>query len=484
MGVSGFCCRLLLAFFAALVALNVCLTFPALEAQYIRFVDTQVAPLPPLRNLLYVLGTFHIAFDWGVVFVAPLWNPRLVSATNGHQAPGIMLVPNLIKFDPTSYMLLRVSHESIKKIHYSKDTKRPAELFVTCNTTKTPLGYFGEGVLPVLLQMGPADPRRLAHRDLLVATLPALSEHPSSETEFKPLSGLTVEDVIADVKFHLAFPFPTLVTDKIQNLFAYQFFRHLFAIELSGTDIDALKEWTTVNAPILLGFGSESGAKRSSELSNHFVQLVLRSELGRQLAHEAERRGMNGEQRVRKTLFELVFAGFGGNAPGGALACLRLLKEIQKNPSERIPLFKRDPKAFVLEAMRQRGGGGAGMNPIIVPETVTHTLPTGFKVTEKAGDYLGTVTIHGNHDPEVFGGPEKSNDYAQAFLPGRENADRLLNFVAEVRDIRKCPNMTGCDEAPRFCLGTFLMLRLNEQIATWYVEGLERSLKKTGKDEM
>ena len=85
---------------------------------------------------------------------------------------------------------------------------------------------------------------------------------------------------------------------------------------------------------------------------------------------------------------------------------------------------------------------------------------------------------------------------AMTFIPGRENADRMLTFVGELREIRKCnlvcrtktccinlqdrlcfflgvsmlsgdfsswsfdwgPNVTGCDAAPRFCLGTFMLL--------------------------
>jgi len=187
---------------------------------------------------------------------------------------------------------------------------------------------------------------------------------------------------------------------------------------------------------------------------------------------------MDGAQRLRKTLFEFIFAGFGGNAPGGALALFHVLKIIQKNPVDMVPLFKRDPDAFVLEVMRLRGGGGAGLNPVIVEETKTYKLPTGFEVIEKKGNWAFTFMIQGNHDPEVFGGTSKSHEYARVFKPGRENAYRLLNFVSEIRDIRKCTNMTGCEEAPRFCMGTFLALRLNAQIANWYVQGLENASQK------
>lgn len=33
--------------------------------------------------------------------------------------------------------------------------------------------------------------------------------------------------------------------------------------------------------------------------------------------------------------------------------------------------------------------------------------------------------------------------------------------------------MTGCDAAPRFCLGTFMLQRIMKQIGFFYIEGLE-----------
>ena len=35
---------------------------------------------------------------------------------------------------------------------------------------------------------------------------------------------------------------------------------------------------------------------------------------------------MNGMERVRKTVFEFSFAGFGGDGPGGALATMKMLR--------------------------------------------------------------------------------------------------------------------------------------------------------------
>ena len=196
------------------------------------------------------------------------------------------------------------------------------------------------------------------------------------------------------------------------------------------------------------------------------------SAFGERLIKEAERRGLNGLERVRKTVFEFSFAGFGGDGPGGALATMKLLRLLLKAPKY-VEMFKKDPEAFILEVIRTRGGGGAGMNPFLVKEKRVYQMFGGHSFTEEPGSYGATIALHGNHDPLVFGGPKKSQEYAMEFIPGRENADRLLSFVAELREIKKCRNITGCPEAPRFCMGTFMLQRIMKQIGLWFLEGLE-----------
>eukprot|EP00913_Durusdinium_trenchii_P026097 g24481.t1 len=130
---------------------------------------------------------------------------------------------------------------------------------------------------------------------------------------------------------------------------------------------------------------SEAGAKHCRELAKVFEDKVAASEFGQRFMQEAERRGMNGIERLRKTVFEFSFAGFGGDGPGGALATMKMLRFIQKSPAKYVPLFQRDPEAFVLEVIRMQGGGGAGVNPWILEATQTFTLGTGNEVTEFAG---------------------------------------------------------------------------------------------------
>ena len=71
-------------------------------------------------------------------------------------------------------------------------------------------------------------------------------------------------------------------------------------------------------------------------------------------------------------------------------------------------------------------------NPFKVTEDTTRSFRTGRSHTAKAGDF-GTLTTSGaNVDPAIFGSD------AMEFRPGRENADRLLTWNNELRDIRSC----------------------------------------------
>ena len=72
-----------------------------------------------------------------------------------------------------------------------------------------------------------------------------------------------------------------------------------------------------------------------------------------------------------------------------------------------------------------------------------------------------------NLDPQVFG--ERASD----FLPGRANADRLLTWNNELRDIRSCPSAAGCPAAPRGCPGTHLSIHLTERVVGYVVKSIE-----------
>ncbi|CAE7555773.1 unnamed protein product [Symbiodinium sp. CCMP2456] len=458
------CCRVCLILLLVIPAVFFgCLCLPGAERAYIRAVDTYVVPVPIARHFLQIAGQArHIWKVGGGIAVGPVWNPLLAYAVDAHKT-GVGLFPSTTA-PATSYMVSRLSHASARAVHYNPKLKRDSSVFVTVDTSKVPEGYFLPGVLPTLLQLNTDSDSRYAHRDLLSAVMPALAENPDVVPDFKPAPGISANDLIQEVSTHLIFPFPKMVPSKVQDVFAFNFFRHTFEVDLTSDEIHTLKEWLRVHFRTIFGMGSAAGGAQCAQLAKVLEEKMASGKIGQQLMEEAERRGMNGRERLRKTLFELSFAGFGGDGPGGALATFKLLRLLQRAPETNIPLFKRNPGAFVLEVLRTQGGGGAGVNPWITEETTTHTLGTGFTVEEKAGTYGSTIALMANHDPAVFGGPHAQEEFASAFIPGRENADRLLTFVAELRDIRQCPNVTGCVQAPRFCLGAFLVQRLMIQI--------------------
>ncbi|CAJ1348081.1 unnamed protein product [Effrenium voratum] len=276
-----------------------------------------------------------------------------------------------------------------------------------------------------------------APRDLLSATMPSIAQSPDHVPGFQAPPGVSAQDLVRDISLHLWLPLK-MVTNLVQDVFAFNFFRHAFEVDLSHEELQMLKEWLSVHSRIIVGLSSISGGKRCAELAKVLEDKVAAGAFGQRLMKEAERRGMVGADRLRKVIFEFSFAGFGGDGPGGGLATMKLLRLLQSKP-EYVPMFKKDPEAFILEVIRTRGGGGAGMNPWIVESTQTHTLSTGRVVTETAGSHGATIALHANHDPAVFGGPKRDLDYeALAFMPGRENADRFLSFVAEYGEIKKC----------------------------------------------
>ena len=95
--------------------------------------------------------------------------------------------------------LYRASHAAAKAVHYDPQLKRPRDCLLAANTTKYP-GYFPPDVFPVLQQLDTDDPRRLARRQLLADTVPALARHPSwhpAVVAFKPPPGVAPADFAA-----------------------------------------------------------------------------------------------------------------------------------------------------------------------------------------------------------------------------------------------------------------------------------------------
>lgn len=121
----------------------------------------------------------------------------------------------------------------------------------------------------------------------------------------------------------------------------------------------------------------------------------------------------------------------------------------------------------MLEAARLYPPVG-GLTKLAV-EPKRRELGNGGTLLDAPGTSVMLWTSAANYDPHVFGGPAQSADYAKRFIPGRENADRLLTWVAELRDLNKCPDAAGCAHAPRPCPGTHLALYLATEASKAFV---------------
>ena len=89
-------------------------------------------------------------------------------------------------------------------------------------------------------------------------------------------------------------------------------------------------------------------AERLAEIRAPIERLVFASEVGQKYLAKAEETLGNGEARLREVIFISMFAGYGGT---GTL-CRYTVTHILADPARYIPLFKKDPEAFVLESAR------------------------------------------------------------------------------------------------------------------------------------
>ena len=166
------------------------------------------------------------------------------------------------------------------------------------------------------------------------------------------------------------------------------------------------------------------------------------------------RYGAEGAARMGELLFISMFAGVVGIV--GILSVT--LKHMSEEPAERKALYRKDPEAYVLEAARLFPSV-AGMTPHV--ESATQEVEVAGSCgayTMREGAEGFTIPTGPNYDPAVF-------DDADAFTPGRENADRLMTWNAELRDIRD-------GSAPRGCPGTHLSLRVLVQAVGFFSEGM------------
>lgn len=380
--------------------------------------------------------------------------------------------------------MMRSSHKANKDVHYDPNTDRWEDNFIGINTTAT-AAFFVPGALPVALSLGTSDPRWWAQRDLWSATIPALARHPSTGVpalELPPFEGWSKAGFCKSMDGWNPYFSPILrygdpaklAPDDLAYVVGYNFNKQLFGTEFTKAELDMcyqlLADLGTISTLVAqTGFLPEYMVKRGQEAQKAAIDAIIKRSDGfaDKFMAEAERRGQNGREALT-TLF-LAMVGAGMHAPGTTLFVVYVIVKLNEDRSKMVPLYKKDPEAFNLEIVRHHGGGGAFSN-FRARKTTDWKLPNGKVVRETAGTYAMTNCKIAGFDQDVWGGPSKDMEYAHKFIPGRENRERVIAWMNELQDIRKCPNMTGCEHAPRFCPGSEMTQRLTRQVVDFYID--------------
>jgi len=244
----------------------------------------------------------------------------------------------------------------------------------------------------------------------------------------------------------------------VQRVLGVTLFRWLFDADVSD-EIELLIEYDALFAPAVFGQfnAGTAGGARLAEIRGKLEPKVAAGRFGQKFLALATERGMPATARLQEVLWIVLFAAFGGT---GNLA-LQTVKHLLKDPAKYVPLFRKDSEAFMLEAARLYPPVG-GMNFMELREPLEMKLASGGSLRAGAGTWGVTITSGANRDPTVFADPD-------AFAPGRANAERLLTWNAELRDIR-------AGTAPRGCPGTHLALRLATAVVAYFVPGIEAKL--------
>jgi len=401
-------------------------------------------------------------------------------------------MPTFGAFAPgQSVGIVRSSHKAFKETVYDSQLLRDPDTVIIVNVSKIPkhaLDTAWPGVFPIVIQMSTDDPERQARRELWADTLPALLEAPEALPAFAVPSGVQA----ADFQNQTA-RFEVVALNVLRQLFGAEVdwdaaklleFRD-DVTNFVGSSFQYRDGVVGAAARLFLG-DPETGIRTFVPKREHIESQVFPCPAARRFMQEAERRGMAGSLRLREFLFALFFAGLRGTPD----MVDSIMKVILREPKKFVPLFKADPEAFMLEAARLNPTVGGLLGPV-GKASVFHAqnryqegIAGGPAHREEAGDWYAAMIGGANLDPAVFGGPNKDPVYAADFIPGREHADRLVTWVTELRDLRRCKDAAGCSEAPRPCPGTHLARRVAKQAVAFFVDGVDAARGPFGKSEL
>jgi len=412
------------------------------------------------------------------------------AATYGWELPGVAVGATALGLYPVHF-----SHAAYKAVAYDVSARRSMDMLVMANTTEFAPGLLPIGTTMTLMNLDTGHPDWLARRELLAdafndsfiernasalernvtASADEAAPSPSSMSLFRWLrtrlgkGGAHQEQGASDEA--LIMP-PGVVAgdllnrDSIMRVVGLNLFKWMFNISVVE-DLGGLLEHCKALRKLTLGSFEES-SRASAQLARiraPIVAKVLKSDVGTKFVALAKQKGMDADARLREAIWLTIFFG----QIGVTDLVHSAVQQVLSDKAKYLPLLRGDPDGFLLEVARLSPPIG-GMNPFVRKEAGELALGNGRLLAWAPGDLAFLSAASANRDPAVFANPD-------AFSPGRHDADRLLSWNAELRDIRACgPRgaMVNCSTAPRPCPGTHLSLRLARAVMLFFADGLER----------
>ncbi|CAE8617495.1 unnamed protein product [Polarella glacialis] len=338
------------------------------------------------------------------------------------------------------------SHAAFKAVTYDPRARRSPHHLSQCNTSTT----WPSGVDRMLVNFDTGHPDWAARRSLMVDALPALALDGTGHG----LPAVVPAGVRAQDGANKR---------KVNDVVGATIFKFLFDVDVTA-ELGQMFEWDGIIGPCIVTqqVPAASSIARMAEIRNNIYKKVSVSKAGQEYMALAMQRGMEGEIRLQDLMWIVLFAAYGGTSN----LVHNILAHLLKDPVQQVVLFRYDSTAYILEGARLFPAVG-GMNPWLTSQALPLKLPDGRTIEVPEGTYGGSLINGANLDPSVFQAP------TSAFQPGRPEAERMLTFLNELGDIRKCPGAStaGCPAAPRPCPGTWLALRVAKATVAFFAEG-------------
>lgn len=418
-----------------------------------------------VRNFAYCLGK-HGTESWYLGCFKPKLGIDMIKVYGFNPGVGRMLSFSISSLwhgpDSSREWVGHYSHAEYRNITYNPKAGRPPHSFVLSQQQS-----IVHGLLPrdgaILLHFDTGSAEHTARRLLMADTLPALAQSPAPIELKLPSSVMSSDAANFDLNKNLK--------QVVHDVVGYNLFMQLF-----GTDVEEelplLFEYNNLIAPAVIGIPMSAGCgTRLAQIRKQVLDKVMASTIGKNIMSVASSRGMDGQDCLEEILWTVMFAGYGGTSN---LVFEIIRTTIAKDPKTYVPLFEKDPMAYILEGARLNPPVG-GMNYFAYRERKVFTFKTGVSVTREPGDVGIAFCSPANKDPTVF-------KDAGAFKPGRQNAERLVSWNNEVADFKKCDTVAGCAEAPRGCPGTFLSWRISAAVTSFFADGISKAAKQMSEE--